>query len=154
MAIHQSPSDVNINKNVNWLNQSGAWVWYLGLICLGWLAVTTLLDDAGLAWTYVHLGHGLITYYLFHWTKGTPFMEEDQGKYEMLTFWEQVDNGVYATRTRKLLTIVPVALFVLATHGTDFRKQPLGLNLVVVLWLLIAKLPALHKVRIFGINKY
>lgn len=66
----------------------------------------------------------------------------------------QVDNGVYATRNRKLFTLVPVALFVLATHGTDFRRQPLGLNLVVVLWLLIAKLPALHKVRFFGINKY
>lgn len=47
-------------------------------------------DDAGLAWTYVHLAHGLITYYMFHWSKGTPFVEEDQGKYDLLTFWEQV----------------------------------------------------------------
>lgn len=81
-------------------------------------------------------------------------MEEDQGKYDLLTFWEQVDSQVYGTRNRKLFTLMPVVLFVLATHGTDFRKQPLGLNLVVVLVLLIAKLPALHKVRIFGINKY
>jgi len=44
-------------------------------------------------------------------------------------------------------------LFVLATHGADFRKQPLGLNLIVVLVLLIAKMPALHKVRFFGINQ-
>jgi len=47
-----------------------------------------------------------------------------------------------------------VVLFLLANHGTDFGRQPLGLNLLVLLVLVIAKLPALHKVRILGINKY
>ncbi len=47
-----------------------------------------------------------------------------------------------------------VVLFLLASHGTDFGRQPLGLNLIVLLVLVIAKLPALHKVRILGINKY
>ena len=61
---------------------------------------------------------------------------------------------MYATLNRKLFTFVPVVLFVLATHATDFRKQPLGLNLIMVIVLLVAKLPALHKVRFFGINKY
>lgn len=154
MPIHHSPSVVNVNNNTNWLNHPGAYAWYLGLIVLTWLAVSALLDDAGLAWTYTHLIHGVITYYIFHWAKGTTFVEEDQGKYALLTFWEQLDSGMYATRNRKVLTTVPVLLFVLATHGSDFRKQPLGLNLVVVLVLLIAKLPALHKVRFFGINKY
>jgi hypothetical protein len=64
----------------------------------------------------------------------------------------QVDNETYGTSTRKFLTAVPLVLFVLATHGTDFRKQPLGLNLLVVLVLLIAKLPYLHRVRFFGIG--
>lgn len=73
-------------------------------------------------------------------------MEEDGGKYDKLTFWEQVDGGVYATGNRRLFMVMPVVLFVLATHGTDFRKQPLGLNLAVVLLCVIAKLPALHKV--------
>ncbi|KAJ9517963.1 ORMDL family [Haematococcus lacustris] len=154
MPHRRAPSNVDVNKNVNWLNDPAAWAWYLGLIVLAWLVLAALLDDSGLAWTYTHLIHGVVTYYLFHWTKGTPFVEEDQGKYDALTFWEQVDSGIYATRNRKLLTLVPVLLFVLATHGTDFRKQPLGLNLIVVIVLLVAKLPALHKVRIFGINKY
>lgn len=150
----RNPSVVNINKNTDWLNQPAAWIWYIGLIVLTWVVVSALLDDAGMAWTYVHLGHGVITYYLLHWTKGTPFVDEDQGKYELLTFWEQLDSGVYATRSRKLFMLMPVVLFMLATHGTDFRKQPLGLNFAVVLLLVVAKLPALHKVRIFGINKY
>ena len=47
-----------------------------------------------------------------------------------------------------------VVLFLLASHGTDYRRQPLGLNLIVLAVLVIAKLPALHKVRILGINKY
>ncbi len=144
-----------MNKNVNWLNHNpAALVWYAGLILFAWLCICALVPDAGMAWTYVHLLHGVITYYLFHWTKGTPFADEDQGQYCRLTFWEQLDNGVYATQTRKVFTATPVVLFMLATNGTDFRKQPLGLNLVVVLVCVIAKLPALHKVRFFGINKY
>lgn len=154
MPHQRKPSFVNPNKNTNWLNHPAAWIWYLGLVLGGWLVIATLLQDSGLAWTYTHLAHGVITYYLFHWTKGTPFVEEDQGKYDQLTFWEQVDGGVYGTRNRKLLTLVPVVLFCLATHGTDFRRQPLGLNLAVVLVLVIAKFPSLHKVRFFGINKY
>lgn len=71
----------------------------------------------------------------------------------MLWIVSQLDSGMYGTFNRKLLTLVPVALFVLATHGTEFRKQPLGLNLAMVLLLLVAKLPALHKVRFFGINR-
>ena len=155
MGQHRrQPSTVNINKNTDWLNHPAAWAWYIGMVAVAWLTLAALLDDFGLAWTYVHLLHGVITYYLLHWNKGTSFIEEDQGKYELLTFWEQVDSGVYATRNRKLLTAMPLLLFILATHGTDFRRQPLGLNLLVVMVLLIAKLPAWHKVRFFGINKY
>ena len=147
-------AQVVVNKNVNWLQGSAFWVFYVGLIALGYFGICALIPDAGLAWTYVHLAHGVITYYLLHWLKGTPFADEDQGQYCRLTFWEQLDNGVYGTHSRKLFTAMPVLLFLLATNGTDFRKQPLGLNLVVVLVCVIAKLPALHKVRIMGINKY
>lgn len=83
-----------------------------------------------------------------------PYLQPSQGKYDGLTFWEQIDDGMYATFNRALFALVPVVLFMLATHGTDFRRQPLGLNLVVVVWLTVAKLPFLHKVRFFGINKY
>lgn len=144
---------VVVNKTVSWLNSPAVWPLYIGLVLVSWLGMSALTDDAGMAWTYVHLIHGVITYYCLHWSKGS-IDSEDQGKYSLLTFWEQVDNQAYGTHNRKFFALVPVVLFVLATHGTDFRKQPLGLNLVVVLVLLIAKLPALHKVRIFGINKY
>jgi hypothetical protein len=150
----RTPSVVVTNKNVNWMNSPAVWAWYCGLVVLLWLACSAFVQDMGLAWSYVHILHGVITYYLLHWTKGTPFADDDQGQYCRQTFWEQLDNGVYATYKRKVFTVIPVVLFLLATNGTDFRKQPLGVNLAVVLVLVIAKLPALHKVRIFGINKY
>lgn len=146
------PESVCVNKNTNWIDSRGAWSFYLGLVGLSWLVFSTFVDT-GLAWTYVHLVHGVISYYLLHWSKGSP-IESDQGKYDQLTFWEQLDNGVQFTNNRKFFTVIPLALFLLATHATDYRRQPLGLNLVVLLVLLIAKLPNLHKVRIFGINKY
>lgn len=64
----------------------------------------------------------------------------------------QVDNETYGTATRKFLTAVPLALFTLATHATDAARQPLTLNSAVALVLVVAKLPAMHRVRLFGIG--
>ncbi|KAL2334561.1 hypothetical protein Fmac_015774 [Flemingia macrophylla] len=49
-----------------------------------------------------------VTYHFFHWKKGTPFAE-NQGIYNRLTWWEQVDNGKQLTRNRKFLTVAPLA---------------------------------------------
>ena len=57
--------------------------------------------------------------------KGTPF-GEDQGIYNALTWWEQMDNGQQLTSNRKFLTVVPIVLYVLP------------LTLSVSLYLLIA----------------
>ncbi|GAB4817888.1 hypothetical protein N2152v2_004934 [Parachlorella kessleri] len=136
------------NLNTNWLNNRGVWVFYVGLILVSWLIISGWTDP-GLAWTWVHVIHGLISYYLLHWTKGSP-IQSDQGN---MTFWEQIDDGVQFTATRKFFTVIPVVLFLLASHGTDYRRQPLGLNLAVVVVLLVAKFSSMHRVRIFGINK-
>lgn len=140
-----------VNKNTNWLSSTGAWAFYVSLIALLWLIIS-LFVDPGLAWTWVHVIHGVLSFYLLHWVKGSP-IDADQGKYDRLTFWEQLDDGVQYTGTRKFFTAVPVILFILATHGTEYQRQPLGVNLGVAIALLVSKFPALHKVRIFGINK-
>ena len=77
-----------------------------------------------------------------------------QGMYDDLTFWEQLDNETYSTAARKVLAVVPVVLFLLASHSSDYRQQPLALNLIAVVVLLVAKFPQMHRVRILGINKY
>jgi hypothetical protein len=143
---------VATNKNTNWLDNKASWLFYVLLIVVSWLVISNWTDP-GLAWTYVHIAHGVITYYLLHWNKGSP-IQDDQGKYDSLTFWEQIDNGVQFTSTRKFFIAVPVALFLLASHTSDFRRQPLGVNFFVVVVLVVAKLSSMHKVRIMGINKY
>ncbi|CAL5069428.1 unnamed protein product [Urochloa decumbens] len=92
-----------------------------------------------------------ITYHFFHWKKGTPFAD-DQGMYNTLTWWEQMDSGKQLTRNRKFLTAVPVVLYLIASHTTDYQHPMLFLNTLAVTVLVVAKLPNMHKVRIFGIN--
>ncbi|KAG5538205.1 hypothetical protein RHGRI_018957 [Rhododendron griersonianum] len=62
-----------------------------------------------------------VTYHFFHWKKGTPFAD-DQGIYNGLTWWEQIDNGKQLTRNRKFLTVVPVVLS-LETTASDLHKE-------------------------------
>lgn len=150
-GVYPRSPNVSVNKNVEWINSRGAWTFYIALILLNWLVLSTVMTP-GYAWTYVHLMHGVLTYYLLHWHKGSP-IDMDQGKYDKLTFWEQLDDGVQNTTNRKFFTAVPVVLFLLATHGSDYRRQPLGVNLVVVLVLVVAKLSGMHKVRLFGIGE-
>ena len=201
-GVYPRSPNVSVNKNVEWINSRGAWTFYIALILLNWMVLSTVMNPGkskllhlfhlhcsiltigvckvndtriatsckicvvvpesllpyvllyatGLAWTYVHLIHGVLTYYLLHWHKGSP-IDMDQGKYDKLTFWEQLDDGVQNTTNRKFFTAVPVVLFLLATHGSDYRRQPLGVNLAVVLVLVIAKFSGMHKVRLFGIGE-
>lgn len=63
-----------------------------------------------------------------------------------------MDNGRQLTRNRKFLMVVPVVLYLIACHTTDYSNPWLLLNTVAVFVLVIAKFPNMHKVRIFGIN--
>ncbi|CAM0905801.1 unnamed protein product [Alopecurus aequalis] len=155
---------VDVNKNTEWFMYPGVWTTYILLLFFAWLLVLSVSGcSPGAAWTAVNLGHFavrtapvassyLITYHFFHWKKGTPFAADDQGIYNRLTWWEQIDNGQQLTRNRKFLTVVPVVLYLIASHLTDYNQPMLFLNTVAVLVLVVAKLPNMHKVRIFGIN--
>lgn len=47
---------------------------------------------------------------MFHWLTGTPFTNEDEGEFDGLTLWEQMDNGQQFTPTKKYLTALPIIL--------------------------------------------
>ena len=49
-------------------------------------------------------------FYLLHIVKGAPWETSDQGKARSYTYWEQIDDGVQFTATRKFLTTVPIVL--------------------------------------------
>ncbi|KAJ7545241.1 hypothetical protein O6H91_09G112000 [Diphasiastrum complanatum] len=145
-----TPADPN--KNTSWFQLPGIWTTYILIIFISWLLILSVLRcSPGMAWTIVNLVHFMVTYRFFHWKKGTPFAE-DQGIYNDLTWWEQVDDGRQFTRNKKFLTVVPVVLFLIASHTTNYQYPMLLFNTIAALVMVIAKAPNMHKVRIFGIN--
>ncbi|KAJ3411650.1 hypothetical protein HDV05_001859 [Chytridiales sp. JEL 0842] len=108
--------------------------------------------SAEAAWTWTNLIYNLTTFIMFHWVIGTPF-DYNQGEYMGLTLWEQIDNGAQFTASRKYLTIFPIVLFLLSTHYTHYDFPTFMINLTSTLIVVIAKMPQMHKVRIFGINE-
>ncbi|KAJ9681118.1 hypothetical protein PVL29_020150 [Vitis rotundifolia] len=129
------PAD--LNRNTEWFTYPGVWTTYILILFFSWLLVLSIFGcSPGMAWTIVNLSHFLVTYHFFHWKKGTPFAE-DQGIYNRLTWWEQIDNGKQ---------------YLIASHTTDYQHPMLFFNTLAVIVLVIAKFPNMHKVRIFGIN--
>jgi hypothetical protein len=47
---------------------------------------------------------------MFHWLQGVPVINSNQGAYDGLTVWEQIDDGVQFTATRKFLVALPIVL--------------------------------------------
>ncbi|KAB1215517.1 hypothetical protein CJ030_MR4G009028 [Morella rubra] len=189
MYVRAVPT-TDLNRNTEWFTYPGVWTTYILILFFSWLIVLSIFNcSPGKAWTIVHLAHFLVTYHFFHWKKGTPF-SDDQGIYNRLTWWEQVDSGKQLTRNRKFLTVVPVvlyvvsevplytrsenisrclefslwhyhlwgltclveALYLIASHTTDYQHPMLFFNTLAVFVLVVAKFPHMHKVRIFGIN--
>ncbi|KAJ3120134.1 hypothetical protein HK098_004821 [Nowakowskiella sp. JEL0407] len=95
------------------------------------------------AWTLTNLVYNLGTFFMFHWLIGTPF-ELNQGKFENLTLWEQIDNGAEFTPTKKFLTAVPIVLFLISLHYTHYDLTTFTINFIPLMVNLIAKLPAVH----------
>ena len=58
---------------------------------------------------------------------------------------------MYATRP-PLPRLLPVR-FLIVSHFTNYERVHLMINLPVLIVLLISKLPEMHGVRIFGINR-
>lgn len=114
---------------------------------------------------------------MFHFVEGVPF-ESNNGVYDRLTMWEQIDEGAQYTPAKKVLTSLPIILYVvvhltwdtvasqlthnahvpplyyrflLSTHYTRYDRHPalFSLNIIsLVFFALIPKLPFLHRQRL------
>jgi hypothetical protein len=172
-----------INPNVEFFGGKGFWAFYIfflftSRLFLGLLitAITTPhlthTSDHGIGigisiesdgtvngyspytWTLVNVLHTCVTFVIIHWLKGTPFwIPGVQGRYDKDTFWEQIDDGRQYTTTRKILTLIPVTLFLLANYDTQWHIKPMIINLFALGFAVVPKHAALDHVRIFGINK-
>lgn len=88
---------------------------------------------------------------MFHWIKGCPD-DSTQGEYNALTLYEQMDAGVPWTANKKFLMLVPTVLTLIACYSADYKPFYIILNCGIFLVCIIAKIPEMHRVRIFGIN--
>ncbi|KAI8820467.1 ORMDL family [Fimicolochytrium jonesii] len=141
------------NPNSGWINLRGSWLTNLLMMVLIRLSMSVLPGiSTEASWTLTNLIYNVSTFVMFHWVTGIPF-NLNQNEYEGLTLWEQMDNGVQFTPSRKYLTAMPILLFLISTHYSHYDFPTFMVNLTSVIVVLIAKLPAMHKVRIFGINK-
>ncbi|CDH57818.1 protein orm1 [Lichtheimia corymbifera JMRC:FSU:9682] len=141
------------NFNSSWVNYKGAWsttIFVIVLLKTLYSIIPFISPEA--SWTLTNLTFNIGHYIMFHWVQGIPF-ENHQGAYDGLTLWEQIDGGVQFTATRKFFTAVPIALFLLSTHYTHYNLLLLAINFAPLMLVLVAKLPVMHRVRVFGINK-
>eukprot|EP01084_Bolivina_argentea_P139941 246123_1 len=141
-----------INKNTEWLQHPSTWIVYVVFCGIMFLVLhLTQLFTVQESTTLLNVIHGMVTFVFFHWIKGTPD-EFTQGDWNGLTLWEQLDAGLPWTSTKKFLIIVPAVLLFVALACSDYKPFYVIINLPVFILLEIAKMPAMHRVRILSIN--
>eukprot|EP00283_Hemiselmis_rufescens_P018460 CAMPEP_0173451102 /NCGR_PEP_ID=MMETSP1357-20121228/46110_1 /TAXON_ID=77926 /ORGANISM="Hemiselmis rufescens, Strain PCC563" /LENGTH=185 /DNA_ID=CAMNT_0014417841 /DNA_START=44 /DNA_END=599 /DNA_ORIENTATION=- len=135
------------NQNVAWMDERGTWLFYLGMLLLTRYSVgVTMGVPNGAAWTVVLIGHSIVTGYLFHLKTGSLLTwEDDGGKYDRLTYWEQIDGGREYSHNKKFLTVVPLMLLFLVYEATETRM--FAINFFFTLIITLPKLP------VFGAKK-
>ncbi|KAL7746440.1 sphingolipid homeostasis protein orm1 [Sorochytrium milnesiophthora] len=149
----QDDQRASSNPNWNWLNYKGTWTTTLIVIAAMRLFFGVMpAISPELAWTLTNLSYNLVHFVMFHWLSGTPF-DLNQGAFDGLTLWEQIDDEVQFTPTKKFFTAVPIALFLMSIHYTSYDATTFVVNLVALLVVLAPKLPVMHRVRLFGVNK-
>jgi hypothetical protein len=155
----QRPADDSghyVNKNVNWVGKRFA-AFYVAVLVVGAYAAQVLLVDAtGLltregALTFVNVVHGLINFTVMHYVTGAP-AELDTDEYYLLTWWEQLDDGVPWTDKKRNLITLPVVLFLLVSHASGYKSTFLAINLAVLALVTVPKLPQFYKVRVRGLS--
>ncbi|ABN65396.1 predicted protein [Scheffersomyces stipitis CBS 6054] len=139
---------LNPNVNANWVHQKGAWIIHIVLIVFLKLFFNfiTVLDNDW-RWTLTNLTYNIGSYIMFHQVKGTPF-EFNSGAYDNLTMWEQIDNGDQYTPTKKFLMSVPIGLFLISTHYSNYNLNLFVLNGVSCLCVVVPKLAIAHRLRV------
>eukprot|EP01134_Creolimax_fragrantissima_P003679 CFRG3679T1 len=139
------------NHNVTVFQSKGSFAICVLLVWVGYLLTGAFTQDKAIRWTITNTAHNLITYVIFHQIMGVPF-DQDQGKYNRMTYWEQLDYERQWTASRKFYTFVPIILLMFANHYCHGHLW--WFNVVQSSIILIAKTPIMHGIRIFGIGKY
>jgi hypothetical protein len=165
--------DLFQNKNVEWMSFGPFFqVFYIIFVVVVWFVLhTSRFFSVEDSWTAINVLHGVVshdfllilriadamrcdvqvTFVIFHWVKGSPDAN-NQGEYNAMTLYEQIDAGVPWTNTKKFLMLVPTIMTWIACHESNYKPIYIIVNCGLFLILIIAKLPQMHGVRILGIN--
>mmetsp|Transcript_26492 Transcript_26492/g.69658 ORF Transcript_26492/g.69658 Transcript_26492/m.69658 type:complete len:144 (-) Transcript_26492:533-964(-) len=128
------------NPDPQWLHDRGTWLFYLALIGFVRYSMFVLGVATDSAWTLLVIGHSVVSYWLCHCKRGSLLdFNAWNGKYDKLTYWEQVDGGRHYSNNRKFLMIVPTVLLFISYYFTS-RIQFLA-NVVFTVFALLPKLP-------------
>ena len=166
------------NLNTQWVHFRLAHISYVIAIFVVWFTLQSMtclwsiegtcvgLIKKNECWTITNVIHGIFSFAILHWVKGSPD-EETQGVYNNLTLYEQIQYGKPWTKTKKFLMFVPTFLAYRGCHESkfgieelqlngqkaiQFQLYPIIVNCGIFLIMIIAKIPEMHKVRIFGVN--
>ncbi|XP_034484005.1 ORM1-like protein [Drosophila innubila] len=143
------------NPNSSWLSARGFWLaYFLGLLFVHLLLLSVPFVTISMAWTTTNLLHNFAHLYFLHIIKGAPWMSIENDANRRWTHWEQIDDGVQLTTTRKFLTAVPIVLFLLTCLYTRNNTEHFIANFISLVVVTLPKLPQFHGVRLFNINKY
>ncbi|KAF2076206.1 hypothetical protein CYY_002506 [Polysphondylium violaceum] len=147
--------EFQINRNQSWMHSRRFWVVYIFAIIISKLTISLLFPHYEYGWLFITASHAIVTFLGMHWQKGIPFFfPANQGKYNRLTLWEQIDKGQQYTPTRKFFTLVPIVLFMITLHANGYTGIPFYINAISSFVVVLSKMPKMDRVRLFGINKY
>lgn len=147
-----SDDEASYNKNVQWMSDPFAWVFY-PLAIGGTFGFTMALTSSTVpeAIAATNAIHGLATFILLHWIKGSPDFF-DSGTYNHLTMWEQIEPGEPWTVTKKFLMLVPTLLLFITLVTSGYDQKVMIINIPIWFVTVVAKFPFMERVRLFGIN--
>ena len=100
------------------------------------------------SWTLVNLSYVAGSYLMFHYVRGVPF-DFNSGAYDNLNMWEQIDNGEQYTPAKKFLLSVPIVLFLVSTHYTNYNLTYFLINCFATIAVVIPKLPSVCTPTLF-----
>lgn len=123
-------------------------VTYISLLAM--LQVFAILLSYSHSWTITNTVHGFFSIVYIHWIKGS--LSDVQGEMEHLTIWEQLEGTKNTKSVREFFFIVPTVLAYVACHVSGYDYVTCAINIAVWCVCMIAKLPFMNGVRIFGIN--
>eukprot|EP00761_Pharyngomonas_kirbyi_P008339 gb/GECH01008350.1/.p1 GENE.gb/GECH01008350.1/~~gb/GECH01008350.1/.p1 ORF type:complete len:154 (+),score=18.70 gb/GECH01008350.1/:1-462(+) len=110
------PSALDPNTNLEWVRHRSSWAVY-AFVCFAYFTLFKVFGfSSELCITITNITHTAVSFTTFHVFRGTPLDEgQAQGKYDDLTFWEQLSQSANHLSAQKFFILVPVVIFFVST---------------------------------------